>query len=84
MRALSGYIEKNAVIVKENISIYDGCEVIITVLDGDNDMQEGMALSDDQRKDAALSIAGLWKDHSGGLSVDDEVRLMRRGRRFDI
>ena len=45
----------------------------------DNDGKE----IDDSALEAAEDLAGLWLDHDDTISVDDTVRGMRRGRRFD-
>ena len=37
----------------------------------------------DKRKAAALELAGLWKSHNEELSVEETIRIMRRGRQFD-
>jgi len=34
--------------------------------------------------EAVNDAFGLWADHDNDLSVDETVRTMRRGRRFDI
>ena len=38
---------------------------------------------DEKMRTAALELAGLWKNHEDELSVEETVRNMRRGRRFD-
>ena len=83
MHTINGYIDNNVVVVNENISSYDGCDVIITILDRTN-TSESVMQSDDEMKKAAKSIAGLWKSHDNKKTVDDEVRSMRKGRNFDF
>lgn len=39
--------------------------------------------SDEKMRTAALGLAGLWKNHENELSVEETVRNMRKGRRFD-
>ncbi len=34
-------------------------------------------------EDSEQSIFGLWKNHDTAYSVEEEVRSLRRGRRFD-
>lgn len=38
---------------------------------------------DEKMRAAALGVAGLWKNHENELSVEETVRDMRKGRRFD-
>lgn len=35
------------------------------------------------REEAARGLAGLWASHSDEQSVEETVRMMRRGRQFD-
>ena len=84
MYALSGYINKNAIIADENISSFEGCKVIITVLDAINEGQNGVKISDEGKKKAARELAGLWREHDNKISVEETVRSLRRGRSFDI
>ncbi len=35
------------------------------------------------REEAAKGLAGLWASHSDEQSVEETVRMMRRGRQFD-
>ncbi len=82
MYALSGRVDGNAIVVNENIARYEGCDVVITILDRITDHQfmttekQGKAA----REKAAKSLAGLWKNHHDELSVEETVRMMRRGR----
>ena len=39
--------------------------------------------SDKTKRAAALGLAGLWMDHENGSSVEETVRDLRKGRRFD-
>ena len=85
MHALSGHIDNNSIVVNENLSMYEGCEVIVTVLDnGKIKDSEHSNKSDEIRKEAARSLSGLWSSHENLVSVDEEVRKLRRGRQFDI
>ena len=47
----------------------------------DNPSQEGNA--DSKRREAAMSLAGLWKYHDNSTLPEEMVRKMRKGRRFD-
>jgi hypothetical protein len=38
---------------------------------------------DEKMRTAALELAGLWKDHGNELSIEETVRDLRKGRRFD-
>ena len=38
---------------------------------------------DEKTRTAALGLAGLWGSHENQLPVDEVVRNMRKGRRFD-
>ena len=86
MRALSGYINGNTVVVDGNISSYNGRDVIVTILDrGDLFVRERAGTFDKNKKRiaAARTLAGLWKDRKDDISAEDMVRNMRRGRQFD-
>jgi hypothetical protein len=62
MHALSGRIDNNSIVVHENLSLYEGCDVIITVLDGGQMKHSDYSdKSDEKMKEAARSLAGLWK-----------------------
>ena len=82
MVAVSGYIDNSSVITDENISSYDGHRVIITILDGTELMDDHIGEGD--KIEAARDLAGLWEDRDLDMSIDNEVRELRRGRRFDI
>ena len=86
MRALSGYVNGNTVVVDGNISSYNGRDVIITILDRDDffvrERTENLD-KNEKRIAAARTLAGLWKDRKDDISAEDMVRNMRRGRHFD-
>ncbi len=87
LTALNGYIDGNKVIVNENISGWQGRNVIVTILDSsrvvpsDNDKDKE---KQKKRVEAAMQLSGLWADHDNSVSVEDMVRNMRKGRQFDI
>lgn len=84
MYALNGYISNNAIVVDENLSLYDGYNVVITILDevrGENALRQD---TNAIRKQAARELAGLWTSHEDAVSVDETVRIMRKGRSFDL
>jgi len=39
--------------------------------------------TDEKMRAAALGLAGLWKNHDNEMSVEETLRDMRKGRRFD-
>lgn len=84
MYALSGYIDGNSVIADENIKKYEGCNVIITILDGIKERKiSSKKQTNDDRILAAKELAGMWASYDD-CAVDDMVRNLRRGRNFDI
>lgn len=38
---------------------------------------------EEERIVAAGNLAGLWKTHNNGQTVEESVRMMKRGRQFD-
>lgn len=86
LAAVSGYIDEDRVIVDENISEWKGRKVIVTVLDSVYNSRTSEVQGNNKietRKAAAMELSGLWKDHKCELSVEETVRSMRKGRRFD-
>ena len=86
LTAVNGYIDGNRVIVDENLGDWQGREVIVTILNSKWDGRSIVAEKtpdEEKRKAAAKDIFGLWKDRVEESSVDEIVRGMRRGRRFD-
>ena len=85
MYALNGRINGNAVVVDENISQYEGCDVVITILGhvADRKAASRKEKSDEERITAARNLAGLWKTHNNEQTVEETVRMMRRRRQFD-
>ena len=63
MHALSGYIKDNTIVASESLNKYDGHYVIITILDRLNEKKSGTRISDERKRKAAMSLAGLWIDH---------------------
>ena len=39
--------------------------------------------TNEKMRNAALGLAGLWSNHENTAPVDEVVRNMRKGRRFD-
>ncbi|MBQ4512280.1 MAG: hypothetical protein II969_04755 [Anaerolineaceae bacterium] len=85
MYALKGYIDNNTIVVDENIDVYEGCNVIITVLDPieDEPMLLQYRYSNDESIKAAEGLSGIWSDYDS-VSVEETVRNMRKGRHFDF
>ena len=83
MYALSGRIDGNAIVVNENIAKYEGCDVVITILDRIADRDSRKAYKRAVMEASARELSGLWKTHDDEVSVEDMVRTMRRGRQFD-
>ena len=82
MHAVSGYINDNTVIANENLSLYEGYDVIITILDTvKNKHSEKTTI--ERKKEIARELAGLWADRDDDISVEETVRMMRRRRCFD-
>lgn len=84
MYALRGRINQNEIVTNENISLYEGCNVIITILDNAEFADVKKDFSDEKGKEIARELAGLWKTQDNNKSVEDTVREIRRGRSFDI
>ena len=83
MYALKGRVDGNTIVLNENITMYEGCDVVITILDRSDDSILKKAEKRATMEAAARELAGMWKTHSQDISVDETVRAMRRGRRFD-
>jgi len=83
MYALSGRIDGNSIVVKEDIARYEGCDVVITILDRITDQNSGKAQKRVSMETSARELSGLWKTHNDTKSVEETVRTMRRGRQFD-
>ena len=85
MHTFSGYIDNNKIVANESISLYEGYNVIITVLDSirEEETEALGAKSLSYREHAARELSGLWASHVE-KSVDETVRTFRKGREFDI
>ena len=71
---------------KKIVSDWQGRKVVDTILDSQwngNDLSEE-EVPDDSSKNAAMELSGLWSASEHDISVEDTVRNMRKGRRFDI
>lgn len=86
LAAVNGYIDGNKVVVDENLSDWQGRNVVVTILE--SAWNGHVAITDnktdiEKRRTAAQALAGMWKNHEDALPVDETVRSIRRGRRFD-
>ena len=50
---------------------------------GRQENNRSAVIDDDARTKAINEAFGLWADHDNSLSVDETVRQMRRGRRWN-
>jgi len=82
MHAIAGHINDNMIVTDENLSSYEGYDVVITVLDTRDNAGNSQFPSESNIK-AANRLAGLWENHTDDAPVDDVVREMRKGRSFD-
>ncbi len=82
MHAIAGHINDNMIVTDENLSSYEGYDVVITVLDTRDNAGNSPFPSESNIK-AANRLAGLWENHTDDAPVDDVVREMRKGRSFD-
>ena len=82
MHAIAGHINDNMIVTDENLSSYEGYDVVITVLDTRDNAGNSQFPSESSIK-AANRLAGLWENHDDDTPVDDVVRAMRKGRSFD-
>ncbi len=64
MYSFSGLVNGNTIKVDENLQTFDGCRVIITVLDETASISNQMTseILDSKRMTAAKELAGIWKD----------------------
>lgn len=83
MHAVEGYIDGSTIVTDENLSFYEGRDVVITVLDSIRKSKIETKPSDVLRRSVAERIAGLWQNHNDNSSVDKVVRDMRKGHSFD-
>ncbi|MBR3305988.1 MAG: hypothetical protein IKI75_01880 [Lachnospiraceae bacterium] len=85
LTAFTGYINDNRIVVDEDIADLQGRTVVVTVLNTvwSNESVQDDIRREEARKSAALKLSGLWKNHENGMSVEEQVRNLRKGRRFD-
>ena len=81
--AVNGYYNGEHIVMDERVNLHVGQRVIITILDTMKSIQSEKNDTEDRKKAAAISLAGLWKNHDEDLSVEETVRAMRKGRSFD-
>lgn len=81
MSELTGYINDSKVVVKNaDLGAFEGRKIILTILDSIETVQEKESLSDD----IINKYRGNWESFNDDVSVEEAVRNMRRGRRFDF
>lgn len=86
MYSFSGSVNGNSIKTKESLQAFEGCSVIVTILDDmlESSVQQTQSMLDSKRKAAAREIAGMWKSHSADDSVEEMVRDLRKERHLDI
>ena len=84
MYSFSGLVNGNTIKVDENLQTFDGCRVIITILDESSNIsnQATSKILDSKRMTAVRELAVIWKNRKE--DVDGMVRNLRRGRSFDL
>lgn len=83
MLAVNGYFDGNVCLVQERVT-QKPQKVIITFLNEEvNNLKERKA-SKEEKLQALHEVQELWKNHDNSISVDNYVRNMRKGRKFDI
>ena len=85
MTAVKGYIQGNNIIADDFLlDSFDGSEVIITILDSFKKKSKKAAKNKIYTSDDVKDAFGMWKDHTASEDVEDYVRSLRKGRKFDI
>ena len=81
MSELTGYINDSRVVVKNvDLRAFEGRKIILTILDSTESTSEKKSLSDE----VINKYRGDWESFNDGVSVEETVRSMRKGRRFDF
>lgn len=83
MLAVNGYYDGNVCLIKEKIT-QKPQKVIITFLNEDIIQEEKKHFSEEEKLKALEEVQELWKNHDNSMSVDEYIRNMRQGRKFDI
>lgn len=85
MLSVNGYYDGNVCVLKDKVSEKPQ-EVIVTFLGKKVPHIKVESLKSKSKKiDSAIDEAfGIWADHDNSVSVDEYVRNMRKGRKFDI
>ncbi|MBR2208499.1 MAG: hypothetical protein IJ859_06785 [Synergistaceae bacterium] len=84
MYSFSGLVDGNTITTSENLHQYEGRQVIITILDEPVEIVPLAVLDSAKRKAAVKELSGMWESHNADETVDEMVRKLRRGRRFDF
>ena len=84
LTAVNGYIDDNRVIVDENLANWQGRKVVVTILESawNGETSKDVDVNEEKRRTAVQALFGLWRSHENEITVDEEVRNMRRGRSF--
>lgn len=84
MLVVNGYYDGNVCVPDEKINKKPQ-KVSITFLDEPLEKSEKSTVDAENNYDDAINEAfGMWKNHDNSMSVDEYVRNMRKGRKFDI
>lgn len=83
MLSVNGYYDGNVCVLKDKVSEKPQ-EVIVTFLRKDFHSSEKSKADKSERLKALEDVQDIWADHDNSISVDEYVRNMRKGRKFDI
>lgn len=84
MLVVNGYYDGNVCVPDEKINKKPQ-KVSITFLDEPLEKSEKSTVDAEKNYDDAINESfGMWKNHDHSMSVDEYVRNMRKGRKFDI
>lgn len=85
MLSVNGYYDGNVCILRDKVSEKPQ-EVIVTFLRKDKDFHSSEKNKADKsaRLKALEDIQNIWAEHDNSVPVDEYVRNMRKGRKFDI
>lgn len=86
MTALKGFVNGHTVVADDFLgNMYDGKEVIITILDTFRNKKKAKAVKTKKyTADDVKDAFGLWKNHEISENVEEYVRSVRKGRNFGI
>ena len=86
MIAVKGFVNGNTVVADDFLgNLYDGKEVIITILDTfRNKKKAKTAKAKKYTADDVKEAFGIWKNHEDSENVEEYVRTLRKRRNFGI